>query len=275
MESPQKTMEERQAKARRAMGRVKHKIAVMSGKGGVGKSTVAANLAVSLAKKDLQVGLLDSDIHGPTIPKILGIEDQKLGVIGEEISPAVVPPGVKVVSIAFMLSDRNTPVIWRGPMKMGAISQFLGEVAWGDLDYLVVDLPPGTGDEPLSIAQLIPNMSGSVVVTTPQEVALTSVRKCINFSKTLDIPVTGVIENMSGFSCPHCGKSIDIFKRGGGEAAAKELGVDFLGAIPLDPEIVDSGETGKPFVIDSEDSESAKLFDDIVSAIVGKMDASA
>jgi len=275
MESPQKTMEERQAKARRAMGRVKHKISVMSGKGGVGKSTVAANLAVSLAKKDLQVGLLDSDIHGPTIPKILGIEDQKLGVIGEEISPAVVPPGVKVVSIAFMLSDRNTPVIWRGPMKMGAISQFLGEVAWGDLDYLVVDLPPGTGDEPLSIAQLIPNMSGSVVVTTPQEVALTSVRKCINFSKTLDIPVTGVIENMSGFSCPHCGKSIDIFKRGGGEAAAKELGVDFLGAIPLDPEIVDSGETGKPFVLDSVDSESAKLFDDIVSAIVGKMDASA
>lgn len=275
MESPQKTMEERQAKARRAMGRVKHKIAVMSGKGGVGKSTVAANLAVSLAKKDLQVGLLDSDIHGPTIPKILGIEDQKLGVIGEEISPAVVSPGVKVVSIAFMLSDRNTPVIWRGPMKMGAISQFLGEVAWGDLDYLVVDLPPGTGDEPLSIAQLIPNMSGSVVVTTPQEVALTSVRKCINFSKTLDIPITGVIENMSGFSCPHCGKSIDIFKRGGGEAAAKELGVDFLGAIPLDPDIVDSGETGKPFVLDSVDSESAKLFDDIVSAIVGKMKASA
>ncbi len=267
MESGKQTMEERQAKAKEAMNRVEHKIAVMSGKGGVGKSTVAANLSVSLGKRGFEVGLLDSDIHGPTIPKILGVEDEKLGVSDEGISPAMVDPGVKVISIGFMLKDKNTPVIWRGPMKMGAISQFLGEVSWGDLDYLIVDLPPGTGDEPLSIAQLIPQITGSVIVTTPQEVALTSVRKCISFSQTLDIPVIGVVENMSGFICPHCGKRVDLFKSGGGKKAAEEMGLDFLGAIPLDTTIVDSGESGKPFVLSSPDSQPAKDFEKIVSAI--------
>lgn len=265
------TMEDRQAKVNDAMSKVRHKIAVMSGKGGVGKSTVAANLSLSLQLKGQRVGLLDADIHGPTIPKMLGIEDVKLGVMEGGIAPAMVPSGLKVVSMGFLLQDRDTPVIWRGPMKMGAISQFLGEVAWGELDFLVVDLPPGTGDEPLSIAQLIPAMDGSLIVTTPQEVALTSVRKCINFSKTLGIPVLGIIENMSGFVCPHCGKKIEVFGSGGGEAAARELSVPFLGRIPLEPEIVRSGESGTPFVLNEEKSPSVAEFDSIVSKLAEGM----
>ena len=266
------TMEDRQAKVNDAMSKVRHKIAVMSGKGGVGKSTVAANLSLSLQLKGQRVGLLDADIHGPTIPKMLGIEDVKLGVMEGGIAPAMVPSGLKVVSMGFLLQDRDTPVIWRGPMKMGAISQFLGEVAWGELDFLVVDLPPGTGDEPLSIAQLIPAMDGSLIVTTPQEVALTSVRKCINFSKTLGIPVLGIIENMSGFVCPHCGKKIEVFGSGGGEAAARELSVPFLGRIPLEPEIVRSGESGTPFVLNEEKSPSVVAdFDSIVSKLAEGM----
>jgi len=269
MEGQTQGMEERQAKVNKAMVRITHKLAIMSGKGGVGKSTVAANLALSLSARGYAVGLLDADIHGPTIPKILGIESEKLGVVEGGILPATVEPGVKVVSMGFMLSDRNTPVIWRGPMKMGAITQFLGEVSWGDLDYLIVDLPPGTGDEPLSIAQLIPELDGSVIVTTPQEVALTSVRKCINFSKTLNIPVIGIVENMSGFECPHCGKKVDIFKTGGGKRAAEEFDVPFLGSIPLDPNVVDSGEEGVPLV--DSDTQAAKEFLKVVESVEEKM----
>jgi len=254
-------MDERKAKVNEAMSKVKHKIAVMSGKGGVGKSTVAVNLSLALASKGRAVGLLDADIHGPTVPKLLGMEDEKLGVGEGGILPARGPGGVEVVSMGFLLSERDTPVIWRGPMKMGALSQFLGEVYWGELDFLVIDLPPGTGDEPLSIAQLIPSMDGSVIVTTPQEVALTSVRKCINFSRTLDVPVLGIIENMSGFVCPYCKRRVDIFKTGGGARAAEQYGVPLLGKIPLVPEIVDSGEEGEPFVIRSPSSEVALEFE--------------
>jgi Mrp family chromosome partitioning ATPase len=263
-------MEEREEKVNRTMSKISHKIAVMSGKGGVGKSTVAANLALSLAERGKSVGVLDADIHGPTIPKILGIENVKLGVIEGGILPATVKPGVKVISMGFMLSDNDTPVIWRGPMKMGAISQFLGEVLWGNLDFLIVDLPPGTGDEPLSITQLIPELDGSVIVTTPQEVALTSVRKCINFSKALNIPVIGIIENMSGFECPHCGKHFDLFKTGGGKKVAEEFDVPFLGSIPLDPVVVNSGEEGIPLV--GSDSPAAKNFVVIVASVEEKME---
>ena len=261
MQSRQPTMDERRAKVSEAMSKVKHKIAVMSGKGGVGKSTVAVNLSLALASKGRSVGLLDADIHGPTVPKLLGMEDEKLGVGEGGILPARGPGGVEVVSMGFLLSERDTPVIWRGPMKMGALSQFLGEVYWGELDFLVIDLPPGTGDEPLSIAQLIPSMDGSVIVTTPQEVALTSVRKCINFSRTLDVPVLGIIENMSGFVCPYCKRRVDIFKTGGGARAAEQYGVPLLGKIPLIPEIVDSGEEGEPFVLRSPSSEVAREFE--------------
>jgi Mrp family chromosome partitioning ATPase len=251
----------------KALKNVKHTIAVMSGKGGVGKSTVAANLALSLTMHGYDVGLLDVDIHGPNIPKMLHIEDEKPQGTNEGIIPVQVTPKLKVMSMAFLLKDKDTPVIWRGPLKMGAIRQFLGEVAWGALDYLIIDLPPGTGDEPLSIAQLLPKADGSIIVTTPQEVALLDSRKSVGFSRAIKMPVLGIVENMSGFNCPHCGEVIDLFKVGGGEKAAKDLNVEFLGRIPLDPDIVETGDSGKPFVLSHSDSESAKAFVNIVEKI--------
>jgi ATP-binding protein involved in chromosome partitioning len=247
--------------------KIRHKIVVMSGKGGVGKSTVAANLAFSLSMNGSDVGLLDVDIHGPNIPKMLGIEDERVTGDDKGILPILVPPHLKVMSMGFLLSTKDTPVIWRGPVKMGAIRQFLGEVHWGDLDYLIIDLPPGTGDEPLSIAQLIPNSSGAIIVTTPQDVALLDSRKAVTFARTLNMPVIGIIENMSGFVCPHCGKGIDLFKTGGGQKAALELQVPFLGKVPIDPKIVETGDSGKPFVLEYSKSDSAKVFEEIVEKI--------
>ena len=264
-------MDERKAKVNQAMSKVGHKIGVLSGKGGVGKSTVAVNLSIALSSRGRSVGLLDADIHGPTVPKLLGIEDEKLGVGEGGILPARGPAGLEVVSMGFLLSERDTPVIWRGPMKMGALAQFLGEVYWGELDFLVIDLPPGTGDEPLSVAQLIPNMDGSVIVTTPQEVALTSVRKSINFSRTLNVPVLGIVENMSGFVCPYCKRRIDIFKTGGGAKAAEQYGIPLMGKIPLVPEIVDSGESGEPFVLKSPSSEVSKEFAKMAEFLEGQL----
>jgi Mrp family chromosome partitioning ATPase len=171
------------------------------------------------------------------------------------------------MSMAFLLSSQDAPIIWRGPVKMGAIKQFLGDVHWGNLDYLIIDLPPGTGDEPLSIAQLIPDSSGAIIVTTPQDVALLDSRKAVTFARTLNMPLIGIIENMSGLSCPHCGKSIELFKSGGGQKAAKELTVPFLGKVPVDPKIVETGDSGKPFVLEYSDSESAKVFEEIVGKI--------
>lgn len=247
--------------------KIRHKIVVMSGKGGVGKSTVATNLAFSLSMNGADVGLLDVDIHGPDIPKMLGIEDAKITGDDKGIFPIDVPPHLKVMSMAFLLSSRDTPVIWRGPVKMGAIRQFLGEVHWGDLDYLIIDLPPGTGDEPLSIAQLIPDSSGAIIVTTPQEVALLDSRKAVTFARTLNMHVIGIIENMSGMVCPHCGKSIELFKSGGGSKAALEMQVPFLGKVPIDPKIVETGDSGRPFVMEYSGSESAKSFKEIVEKI--------
>ena len=218
-----------EAKVTNSLGKIKHKIVVLSGKGGVGKSTVSANLALSLAEKDYEVGLLDSDIHGPSIPKMLGLEDKKPGSSETGISPILALPKLKVMSMGFLIPDKDAPVIWRGPLKMGAIKQLIGDVDWGNLDYLIIDLPPGTGDEPLSIAQLIPDSDGAVIVTTPQDVALVSVRKSINFVKTMNMTVIGIVENMSGFKCPHCSKNIDLFKTGGGLKASKDFNVPFLG----------------------------------------------
>lgn len=247
--------------------KIKHVIVIMSGKGGVGKSTVATNLAFSLSMNGAEVGLLDVDIHGPNIPKMLGIEDERITGDATGIFPIDIPPHLKVMSMAFLLSSKDTPVIWRGPVKMGAIRQFLGEVHWGDLDYLIIDLPPGTGDEPLSIAQLIPNSSGAIIVTTPQEVALLDSRKAVTFARTLNMPVIGIIENMSGFVCPHCSRSIDLFGTGGGRRAALDLSVPFLGRIPIDPKIVETGDGGKPFVLEYSKSESAKVFGEIVDKV--------
>ncbi|MDG6220007.1 MAG: Mrp/NBP35 family ATP-binding protein [Candidatus Thermoplasmatota archaeon] len=254
------------------LAEVKHKLVVMSGKGGVGKSTVAANLALSLASQGSKVGLLDVDIHGPNIPKMLHLEDSKLVVENGGINPVETSQGIKVISMAFLLAEKDTPIIWRGPMKMGVIRQFLGEVNWGELDYLIIDLPPGTGDEPLSIAQLIPECDGSIVVTTPQEVALLDSRKSVRFSETINMPVLGLIENMSGFTCPHCGKATNLFKYGGGEEAAKEIGVRFLGRIPLDPKIMESGDEGLSFTQDNNGSEAAKSFGMIVKNIQKALD---
>ena len=249
------------------LGKIKHKIIVLSGKGGVGKSTVSVNLAFALSEKKYVVGLMDCDIHGPSIPKILGVEKKRPTSAPTGFNPIMVTPNLKVMSIGFLLSDTDSPVIWRGPMKMGAIKQFIGDVDWGDLDYLVIDLPPGTGDEPLSIAQLIPQSDGAVIVTTPQDLALVSVRKSINFVKKMNIPVIGIVENMSGFTCPHCHKEIDIFKTGGGLKASMDLQVPFLGKVPLDPNIVLTGDTGEPFLIKNASSDAAKAFMNIVEKI--------
>ena len=265
MKKTEKAMaQEKRLKER--MGRVKHKIMVMSGKGGVGKTTVAVNLALALAARGYEVGIMDADIHGPDVPKMLGIEDEHPEVAEGSISPVFVPPRLKVMSLAFLLANKDTPVVWRGPLKMGAIRQFLSDVLWGDLDCLIIDLPPGTGDEPLSVAQLIPEIDGAIIVTTPQDVALLDSRKAVTFAKELGMPVIGIIENMSGFKCPKCGEAIDLFKIGGGERAATDMGVPFLGRIPIEVKIVESGDSGIPFVL-AHESEAASAFETIVDSI--------
>jgi ATP-binding protein involved in chromosome partitioning len=234
---------------------VKHVVLILSGKGGVGKSTVAANLAVALSNHGYATGLLDLDIHGPDIPKILGIEERKLLVFDKaHIEPVQVTGTLRVVSMAFLLPEKSSPVIWRGPMKMAVIRQFLEEVHWGDLDFLVVDLPPGTGDEALTVAQLAPNIAGAVIVTTPQDLAILDISKAVGFVRTIGLPVIGIIENMSGMVCPHCGGAIDVFGTGGGRRAAEDLDVPFLGSIPLDPAMRSAADSGRPFIIRGPDT---------------------
>ena len=247
---------------------VKHVILVLSGKGGVGKTTVSVNLAFALANHGKNVGLLDLDFHGPNVPKMLGIEGKRALVLGNAIEPVHVTGNLAVMSMAFLLRDTNTPVIWRGPMKMRAIQQFLAEVHWGSLDYLVVDLPPGTGDEALTIAQLAPNVKGAVIVTTPQDVSVMDAIKAAKFIEKIDVPVISVIENMSGMICPHCGETIDLFSRGGGKKAAEELGVAYLGAIPLDPEMVKAGDEGRPIILQHADSPTGKAVDAVMENLV-------
>lgn len=247
---------------------VKHVILVLSGKGGVGKSTVSVNLASALSAHGRNVGLLDLDFHGPNIPKMLGIEGQKPAVLEKHIEPVHVTGTLSVMSMAFLLPDTSTPVVWRGPMKMAAIQQFLDEVNWGTLDYLVVDLPPGTGDEALSIAQLAPNVKGAVIVTTPQDVAVLDAVKSVKFIQKLEVPVIGIIENMSGMICPHCGDTIDLFGRGGGKKAAEDLDVPYLGAIPLDPAMVKAGDEGRPYVLRHADTPTWRAVDAVMENLV-------
>jgi Mrp family chromosome partitioning ATPase/predicted Fe-Mo cluster-binding NifX family protein len=226
----------------------------------VGKSTVAVNLAVALAMGGWKTGLLDVDFHGPSIPMLLHLKGELFKATDGGMLPVESSYGIKVVSLGFALGHSDEAVIWRGPMKMGVIKQLISDVQWGELDYLIVDFPPGTGDEPLSVAQLIPESDGAVIVTTPQDLSLQDVRKSINFCHQLKIPVLGVIENMSGLLCPHCGKMIEVFKSGGGETMAKEMGVPFLGRIPIDPQIVGGSDEGKPFVYHHRETESAQAF---------------
>lgn len=256
----------------RSLGKIKNKILVMSGKGGVGKSTVAVNLALSLAKKGHKVGLMDVDLHGPDICRML---DLKGSLVAPEDPNGLVPPlpyndNLKVVSLEYMMKDRDEAIIWRGPLKIQAIRQFLSDMDWGELDYLVVDAPPGTGDEPLTVAQTIPGVQ-AVVVTTPQAVALADVRKSINFCKTVEMPIVGVIENMSGFVCPHCGETVDIFSTGGGEQTARDFALTFLGPVPMDPRVVVAGDTGKPYLSSDEETPTTQAFDKIVTAVKNQL----
>jgi len=261
-------MEIEQGQIRDRMSQIKHKILVLSGKGGVGKSTVAANLAVALSLAGKSVGLLDIDIHGPSIPKILNLEDKKLMTFGDAIMPVPVSANLVVMSIGFMLKGRDNPVIWRGPMKYQMIKQFLKDVEWGQLDYLIIDSPPGTGDEPLSVIQLLEKPDGAVIVTTPQQLALSDVRKGVSFCRSLNLPVIGVIENMSGFVCPKCGEKTDIFKSGGGENMALEMNIPFLGRIPIDPQIVHACDSGEPYIQQYSKSQATQSFNKAIKPIL-------
>lgn len=249
------------------MGKIKHKIAVISGKGGVGKSTVTVNLATAFALNGKEVGVLDADIHGPSVPRLLGLTGRKVKVGPPGAFPVIGPLGMKVISVDFFLSEEKLPTIWRGPLKMTAIRQFLSDVVWGELDILFIDLPPGTGDEPLSIAQLLPEMDGVIIVTMPSELSRAVVQKAITFAQRLNMPILGIVENMSGFICPHCGNRVDIFQSGGGEKMAEETNVQFLGSIPIDPLIGMDSDKGAPFVIEHQNSAASKAFAQIVDKV--------
>lgn len=267
-EEQRERQQELDRKLKENLGRIRRKLFVLSNKGGVGKSFVATSLALIAARRGLQTGLLDADIHGPSVAHMLGFAGMPLGVTQDNvIEPIPVRENLVAVSTASLLKSQDDSVIWRGPLKMGLLKQFLAEVRWGELDLLIVDSPPGTGDEPLSIAQLIPEMCGALVVTSPQDVALLDARKCISFLNQLKIPTLGILENLSGMRCPHCGKPIDVFKKGGGKQAALDLGVPFLGAIPIDPEIVRASDDGKPYVLEHPDSEAAKVLEAIIEEV--------
>ena len=252
---------------KRALARIRHKFLVMSGKGGVGKTSVAVNLAMALAQKGFQVGIMDVDVHGPDVPRMLGLSGVKAGNAGDKLDPLHYSENLSAISIEGILPDTDTAVIWRGPLKHAAITQFISEVNWGDLDYLIIDSPPGTGDEPMSVAQTVPD-ARAIVVTTPQEVALLDVRKSINFCHKLNLEIFGIVENMSGYACPHCGGAIDIFGTGGGEKTAEQFGLRFLGRIPFDPNVVKASDAGDAFQLRHKDAPVTKAFHDITDILV-------
>lgn len=249
---------------------VKYKLVIMSGKGGVGKSTVTSSLATAFVHLGLSAGIIDSDMHGPSIPKILGVESLRGTIQGDDnfIYPLEINKNLKIISLDLLIDKKDTPIIWRGPLKMKMISDFLERVKWGKLDFLLFDLPPGTGDEPLSIAQTLPSTDGVIIVTTPQEVALHSVRKSIRFSQELKMPVLGIIENMSGFVCPHCNKEVDIFGKGNTKKTAEDFGIRYLGEIPIDPQVSKQGDRGEMLNFDSKESFSAQRFLEIAKSII-------
>ena len=270
LEAYRQQQSEEQQLLKTRMGKIKHKIAVISGKGGVGKSTVTVNLAAAFAQKGYRVGVLDADIHGPSVPRLLGLEGQLVKTGPPGTFPVEGPLGMKVMSIDFFLPEA-APTIWRGPLKMRAIRQFLVDIVWGELDFLFIDLPPGTGDEPLSIAQLLPDLDGVVIVTMPTGLSSSVVRKAITFAERLNMPIIGVVENMSGFICPHCGQKTEIFRSGGGQKMAQEAGVPFLGSIPIDPKVGEDSDKGQPFVIANKNSAAAKAFMEIVAKVEGSL----
>ncbi len=248
------------------MSKIKHKIAIISGKGGVGKSTVTVNLAAAFAQKGYAVGILDADIHGPSVPRLLGLTGQQVKLGPPGAFPVIGPLNMKVISIDFFLPE-EIPTIWRGPLKMGAIRQFLQDIVWGNLDILFIDLPPGTGDEPLTIAQMLPEIDGVIVVTLPSELSSSIVKKAITFALRLNMSIIGAVENMSGFVCPHCGTKTEIFGSGNGRRMAEESGISFLGSIPIDPNVGLDADRGKPFVIAQPNSQAAKAFMEAVDKV--------
>ena len=255
------------------LSKIKHKILVMSGKGGVGKSTVATNVAMGLAKKGYQVGLVDVDLHGPDICRMLDLKDKLYADKKEK--PKLLPPmkyddNLKVISLEYLMENRDEAIIWRGPLKIQAIRQFIGDIDWGELDYLVIDAPPGTGDEPLSVAQTIKDVH-ALIVTTPQEIALADVRKSISFCRHVNISILGIVENMSGFICPHCSKPVDIFGTGGGKKVALEYTLRFLGTVPMDPQVVLGGDRGKPYLSSGAGTVATKAFDKVLDNVIKEL----
>ena len=268
-EGKKEVMDLRMKEIEKNLKKIKHKIVVISGKGGVGKTTVAVNLAMSLASIGLRVGILDVDITGPNVIKMLGVNPEMKPRVDVEVNkfyPINGPLNVKVVSMAFLTDSTDSPVIWRGPMKMSAVRQFLGDVFWGDLDYLICDLPPGTSDETLDILQLIPD-ENVIVISTPQEVAVMDARKTIKMAMIMKRKILGIIENMSGFKCPHCEKYIDLYPPGGVDKASQDYNVELLGKIPFETEVSQQGDIGLPFILKYPDSESAKAFKAVVNKI--------
>ncbi len=268
MKRKQAMMKAQDEEIKEKLKEFKHKLLVMSGKGGVGKSTVAAYLAAGLARKGYQAGLMDVDLHGPSIPRLLGLKGsiQSSGE-GNKGMPIKYLPNMEVISIESLLQDKDAATIWRGPLKIGVIKQFINDIEWSKSDYLVIDCPPGTGDEPLTIAQTIPDTK-AVIVTTPQEISLSDVRKSINFCQQVKMDIIGLVENMSGLICPFCGKKIDLFKTNGGMMTAKKAGLNLLGSLPLEPEIVSQGDEGSLAWMDKEDMEYTTSFNKIVNRIV-------
>jgi len=246
---------------------------VMSGKGGVGKTSVSVNLGIALGNRGFKVGIMDVDLHGPDVPRMLGLESTVTASEEvEKINPLIYSDNVKAISMECFMPNKDDAVIWRGPLKHSAISQFITDIDWGELDFLIIDSPPGTGDEPLSVAQTIPDAK-AIIVTTPQEVALADVRKSINFCKKIKKEMVGMIENMSGYVCPHCGETADLFGTGGGEATSGQFGVPFLGRIPFDPNIVKAGDEGFSFQDENKETAAAKAIGEIADKVAKLLDA--
>ncbi|MGB9499773.1 MAG: P-loop NTPase [Dissulfuribacterales bacterium] len=255
-----------------ALSKIKYKFIVMSGKGGVGKTSVSVNLGIALGKRGFKVGIMDVDLHGPDVPRMLGLKGMVSANETQKLEPMRYSDNVKVMSIECLMPNKDDAVIWRGPLKHSAINQFISDVDWGELDFLIVDSPPGTGDEPLSVVQTIPD-ARPILVTTPQEVALSDVRKSINFCKKVEKNIFGMVENMSGYVCPHCGKTADLFGTGGGEATAKQFNINFLGKIPFDPNLVKAGDSGLSYQDEYQESVAAKAFGEIADKLAALVSA--
>ena len=266
----QEEQQQQDQRIQQALSRIRRKILVMSGKGGVGKSTVAVNLAAALAKAGRKVGVLDVDLHGPTVPVLLGIVGQRAGASEDALLPLPVSPNLTALSIGNLLDENDRAVIWRGPMKISAIRQLIADVDWGELDYLIIDSPPGTGDEPLTVAQTIPDLR-ALIVTTPQEVSLADVRKSIDFCKAVMLPILGLVENLSGYVCSHCGHFEPLFGEGGGQRTAEKFELRLLGRVPIDPAVVRGGDAGRPYVLEEAEGPASQAFAEIVKAVEEKL----